>query len=176
MFSKHNRKNIKGQALVEAALITPLIVFFLFTLVWFARIMLTWQQIIGAARYGTDLIAYTNFSKSSIENYVISYLCDKNNIGRTLDPDKLTVEAKIQNQPKIDFSISFSSLLNFNPQNIIDTLIAVSPAAPMSSVTVTYKYRTPLVLRAAGREYIEIKAVSEVLNGSGSAGEKKRLQ
>jgi Flp pilus assembly protein TadG len=34
-------KQSKGQALIEAALVVPLIIIFLFAVLWFVRIMLT---------------------------------------------------------------------------------------------------------------------------------------
>ncbi|MDR0819943.1 MAG: pilus assembly protein [Endomicrobium sp.] len=54
-------KQSRGQALVEAALIVPPIILFLFTVIWFACVMLTWQQISTAARYGTDFNCIYSF-------------------------------------------------------------------------------------------------------------------
>jgi len=170
------RFHSKGQSLVEAALFTPLIVFFLLTIVWFARVVLTWQQITGAARYGTDLLAYTNYSKSTIENLITSYLCDTGNVGRTLDKDKLTVTVTPHDCSSLDFSLSFDSLSNFfNPENILglaDSLLFFN--STKSTVDIAYTYKLPSILKIAGQENLTIKAHSEVLSGTGSAGMQKR--
>lgn len=171
----------KGQALVEAALTAPLIVFFLFTVIWFAGVMLTWQQITGAARYGSDLIAYTDFSQNSIENNIRSYLCDSHTIGRTLNPDRnvLKINVDIKDQPPMDYSINIDSLknlINYNPFNLLRHFQNIAPSfvAGTSSVEINYEYRLPAVLRIAGRESLTIKARSEVLTGFGGAGQKRR--
>ncbi|MDR2860778.1 MAG: pilus assembly protein, partial [Elusimicrobiota bacterium] len=104
--------NSRGQSLVEAALICPIIVFFLFALVWFARVSLTWQQLIGGARYGTDMIAYTDMNKTDIENAIVDYLCN-NKTGRILDSSKLNVNINIADANKIDYELTL--------ENVIDT-------------------------------------------------------
>jgi len=169
--------NSKGQALVEAALTAPLIVFFLFMIIWFARIMLTWQQITGAARYGTDMIAYTSFSKEDIGKYITNYLCDKGNIGRTLDSSTATlhIDVNIHDQPPHDYSLSLiKNIKNFNPVGLADTVKNILPVVQNSSVTITYTYKTPPVMHIVGIPELNIKAYSEVLSGTGSAGQKKR--
>jgi hypothetical protein len=168
-------KNNKGQSLTETALIAPLIVFFLFTIIWFAQIMLTWQQIAGAARYGTDLIAYTPFSKNYIKQDIINYLCDKKTVGRILNKDKLEVTVEIRDAKKIDFSLSLSNLLEFNPLKVIENITSLNPINEEKSyVEIVYFFDIPFVLKIFGKDNISIKARSEVLSGSASAGEKER--
>lgn len=170
-------KNSKGQALIEAALIAPLIVFFLFTIIWFGQIMLTWQQLVTAARYGTDLLAYTPFSKEYIEQDIKNYLCHRDTIGRILDENKLTVKVK----PKDYYipSISFGSLNVFNIAETLknfsfdtDSIKALLNAE--SEVEIEYYYKLPKVMNIIGRDHIKIKAKSSVLTGMGSAGSQKR--
>lgn len=170
----------KGQSLVEAALTAPLIVFFLFTIIWFAGVMLTWQQITGAARYGTDMIAYTDFSKNSIENNIRNYLCHRNTIGRTLNPDRniLDINVNINDQKPMDYTLSIKNIQSFNPLNFLEQIQGIAPGfiAEKSSVIITYKYKLPRILRTTGREFLEIKARSEVLSGFGGAGQRKRRE
>lgn len=166
-------KQPRGQALVEAALIAPLIIFFLFTIIWFVRIMLTWQQISTAARYGTDLIAYTPFSKKYIEDDIKNYLCNTNIIGRTLDPEKLDIKIEINDYEPFDVEHVFN-IANFNPKNFFNTLKGLTVFGEKSVVEITYSYKIPEVLKITDRESIKIKARSEVLSGTGSKGAPKR--
>jgi hypothetical protein len=139
--------------------------------------MLTWQQITGAARYGTDLIAYTPYSERFIKKDIRHYLCHGNNIGRTLDsnPEILDINVKIHDAPRSDFSLSVKNISNFNPLDMIQSVKGLSPAGvEKSSVEIKYKYKIPRLLRIAGREYLTIKSKSEVLSGDASAGYKKR--
>ncbi|MDR0800839.1 MAG: pilus assembly protein [Endomicrobium sp.] len=165
-------KQSRGQALVEAALIAPLIIFFLFAVIWFVRVMLTWQQISTAARYGTDLIAYTPFSKKYIEDDIKNYLCNTNITGRALDPEKLDIKIEINDYEPFDEGIF--DVANFNPKNFFNMLKGLTVLAEKSIVEITYSYKIPEVLKITDRENIEIKARSEVLSGTGSKGAPKR--
>ena len=159
--------NSRGQALVEAAFTAPLILLFLFTVIWFARVALTWQQITGAARLGTDLIAYTTFDKTNIENNIVNYLCHSSNIGRILDKEKLDVKIEINDINKMDFSLDVGNILNL-PDTLFASVETLKPIyVKKSSVEITYKYKIPTLLRIAGKENIELKAKSEVLSGTG---------
>lgn len=189
-------KNKNGQALVEAALTAPLIVFFLFTIIWFGGIMLTWQQITGAARYGTDMIAYTPYDKRYIENEIKNYLCSNLTIGRVLDRNQLEIEISIKDlKEPIDFTLDNvinESLLDINPIKIIENLIGVfdklknqientwdvvnpknliNPDANKSFVEIRYNYKAPRVMSIFMQDdHIQIKARSTVLVDSGSSG------
>ncbi|MDR3256571.1 MAG: pilus assembly protein [Endomicrobium sp.] len=171
-------KQSRGQALVEAALIVPLIVFFLFTIVLFARIMLTWQQISTAARYGTDLIAYTPFSEKYIREDIKDYLCNARTIGRTLDPEKLDIIIEINDYESMKYDLSItdiSSITSFNPVNILNTITGLTPVLTKKSfVEIKYSYKIPAILKIIGKENIEIKTRSEILSGTGSQGALKR--
>lgn len=187
MFINKKLGNKKGQALVEAALTAPLIVFFLFTIIWFGRIMLTWQQLVGAARYGTDLIAYTPYNEEEIKDDIINYLCSRQNIGRTLDSDEVArgIRIEISRIDTINFTLfDFGDLNSFNPMHVLDMIEVTaemfkeSVVPEMSKVVISYRYKVPSILRAVSgnrlEEYITIRARSEVLAGTGSPGENKR--
>ena len=170
-------KNSKGQALVEAALIAPLIVFFLFSVIWFARVLLTWQQITAAARYGTDLIAYSPFSRTYIENDIINYLCSPSNVGRILDRDKLKVTVVSADMDPHDYTISVGNIESFNPLGIAAGVRGILPVLlPKSYVEISYEYKLPMLISIIGAENnkIKVRARSEVLTGFGGAGQKKR--
>jgi hypothetical protein len=169
-------KRSDGQALVEAALMVPLIIVFLFTIIWFARIVITWQQIITAARYGTDLILYTPFNIKYIENDIKDYLCNKNTIGRVLDIEKLDIKIEINDYIpfKCDFNMANLSLKN-NFLNIFPSLKYLLQGLDKKSfVNIRYSYKVPKILKLMGKENIEIKAHSEVLSGTGSQGSSPR--
>jgi hypothetical protein len=175
-------KNTNGQALAEAALTAPLIVLFLFSVIWFGRIVLTWQQISGAARHGTDMIAYTDFSKNEIKADIVNYLCHGRNLGRILEksPDALKIDIEINDLPsRIDYTLGIEKVEDierFNPVSIIETLAASNPLAPrMSYVEITYSYKVPPVLRFY-KETLDIKVRSEVLSDTGSPGKNKRRE
>ncbi|MCL1972610.1 MAG: pilus assembly protein [Endomicrobia bacterium] len=187
MFDKIFLKNKNGQALVEAALIAPLMVFFLFTVIWFGRMMLTWQQISGAARYGTDMIAYTDFSKQYIETEIKNYLCNNFTIGRTLDREKLTVTVSIKDlKEPIDFTLDNFITMEIikNPFKLIGELTSkvenvwevlnpkklITIEDNKSSVKITYEYKAPPIMRLLRQENIKLKAYSSVLADTGSPG------
>ncbi|MDR3195284.1 MAG: pilus assembly protein [Endomicrobium sp.] len=173
-----NIKQSRGQALVEAALVAPLIILFLFAILWFARIMLTWQQISTAARYGADLLVYTHFSVKYIEGDMKDYLCAANTIGRTIDPKKLTIriEANDYKPIKYDFDITnSSSFAILNPANLFDALKAFAPGLSKKSfVEITYAYNIPNILKIIGTDSIKITARASVLSGTGSVGALQR--
>ena len=81
--------NKKGQAFTEAIFIFPIIIVLIFSVVWFARVLLTWQQLVSATRYGTDMIANTTLSGEDIKKDIKNYLTNKMIEGRRLDTDKI---------------------------------------------------------------------------------------
>ncbi|MDR3253696.1 MAG: pilus assembly protein [Endomicrobium sp.] len=151
MFCFKRFKQSAGQTLVEASLIAPLIVFFLIMIIWFARIMLTWQQISTAARYGTDLIAYTSFNEQYIKDDIKDYLCNTKTIGRTLDSDKLNIIIEINDyEPmKYDFNINnISDFTKFNLVSIINNIAGLTPVfCKKSFVEIKYSYKIPKILK-----------------------------
>ena len=81
-------KNTKGQAFTEAIFVFPVIIVLIFSVVWFARVLLTWQQLVSATRYGTDMIANTTLSSDDIKKDIENYLTNKMIEGRRLDIEK----------------------------------------------------------------------------------------
>ena len=92
----------KGQAFLEGIFILPIIVVLIFSVVWFARVLLTWQQLVSATRYGTDMIANTSLSKEDIKKDIENYLTHRMIDGRKLNKDKIK-EIKIDIK---DYTIS----------------------------------------------------------------------
>jgi hypothetical protein len=156
-------KQLNGQALVEAALIAPLIVVFLFAIVWVASLMLTWQQILTATKYGIDLITYTDFDKKYIENDIKNYLCDTKTLGRTLDLNRLNVIVEISDYNPIDIDFTRPDITSFNSLDIVKGLVPKN-----SFVEITYSYKIPKILKVVGKESIKIRSKLEVLSGTGN--------
>jgi hypothetical protein len=82
-------RSIKGQALVESLFFIPLIAMIIVAIAWFSRVVITRQQLLSAARYGTDLIVYTPLSEDDIRREIRYYLTHRWNKGRTLDPARM---------------------------------------------------------------------------------------
>ena len=66
--------NNKGQAFTEAVFILPIIFVMIVSVFWFGKICLTWQQLVSAARYGTDMIANTPLNQKEIKKDIENYL------------------------------------------------------------------------------------------------------
>ncbi|MDR2818369.1 MAG: pilus assembly protein [Endomicrobium sp.] len=171
-------KQSSGQALVEAALIVPLIILFLLAILWFARIMLTWQQISTAARYGADLLSYTPFSVKYIESDIKDYLCSANTIGRTIDPRKLNIKIEENDYKPIKYDFDITNFSNFavlNPYTFLNILKDfISHLNKKSFVEITYTHDIPKIFRIIGNDSIKITARASVLSGTGSTGALQR--
>ena len=97
--------NNKGQAFLEGIFILPIVVVLIFSVVWFGRVLLTWQQLISATRYGTDMIANTSLSKEDIKKDIENYLTHRMIEGRKLDKEKIKeikVDIKDYTTPEIN--------------------------------------------------------------------------
>jgi hypothetical protein len=168
----------RGQALVEVALVTPLLVVFLFGVLWFASIVLTWQQLVSAARYGADILAYTPFSVKCIEDDIRDYLCARNTIGRTIDPKRLSIriEANDYIPIKFDFDITnISSFVTLNSLNVFKSLKFFAPLATKKSfVEIKYFHKIPKILKIIGNDNVKITARASVLSGTGSIAALRR--
>lgn len=181
LFCTHgNISNNKAQALLETLLIIPVLMILLVGLFWFSRVLITKQQLIMAARYGTDLIAHTNLSEQQIKKEIRNYLSDKNIEGRKLDPSKLgdeNIVVKINGFDIPEFD-GFEDVIN--PVKIGQLLmsytrllkIPVSYSSELSSVEVRYDFVVPKIFSPAvgfGKT-ITLSGRSEVLAGTGCAG------
>ncbi len=162
-------RNNRGQAFLEGVFILPVIVVLIFSVVWFARVLLTWQQLVSAARYGTDMIANTSLSKEDIKKDIENYLTHKMIEGRKLDKEKIK---------EICIDIKDYTVADINILDISKLFTAVKslvlPSAEMSSVSITYAYDMPKILKWAGKDEFEIKTRLSVLSGTGCKSAKHK--
>ncbi len=156
-------KNKKGQAFTEAVFIFPVIIVLIFSVVWFARVLLTWQQLVSATRYGTDMIANTTLSGEDIKKDIKNYLTNKMIEGRRLDTDKIKdITVDIKNYNAIDYN-NITDLSNIS--NIVQGLFV--PSNELSTVSISYSYNLPKIMNIAGMDEFIIKTKLSVLAGSG---------
>ena len=154
--------NKKGQAFTEAVFIFPVIIVLIFSVVWFGRVLLTWQQLVSATRYGTDMIANTNLSRDDIEKDIKNYLTNKMIEGRRLDVDKIKdITVDIKDYNGIDYNITDLS----NISNFVQGLFI--PSNELSTVSISYSYDLPKIMNVVGMEEFIIKTKLSVLAGSG---------
>ncbi len=162
-------QNNRGQAFFEGVFILPVIVVLIFSVIWFARVLLTWQQLVSATRYGTDMIANTSLSKEDIKKDIENYLTHRMIDGRKLDKDKIK-EIKIDIK---DYTIGDVNVLDMSKIfSAVKNLFV--PTAEMSSVSITYSYNMPKILSWAGRDEFEIKTKLSVLAGTGCKSSKHK--
>ncbi|MFA5779229.1 MAG: TadE family protein [Elusimicrobiota bacterium] len=160
----------KGQALVENILFLPILCIIISMIVWFSRILITRQQLVTAARYGTDMIVYTKMDASEIRQEIKNYLTDKNIEGRRLNPAKLP-DDKIK---IIGIENRFSKI---NETNAIRVDLITNKNT--SAVEVYYEFGVPTIFSAwasyisggALPEKIYVSGRSEVLAGTGCKGD-----
>ncbi|MCX5781625.1 MAG: hypothetical protein NT145_02820 [Elusimicrobia bacterium] len=166
---KRNQSKENGQALIENILLIPIIVVVIVMIFWFAQILLTRQQLLMGARYGSDLILYTRMNETEIRSEVIDYLCGKENEGRVLDK-------KILENNNIEIRINRDAL---NPlQQIYYGGNGIEKYS--SYVKVAYDFDTPKLFSAWSRyiggggiiKKLKIGARSEVLAGTGCKGDR----
>lgn len=164
MFRKNLYKSIRsssGQALVENVLIVTTIAMIVFAIGWFARILITKQQLIMAARYGTDLISYSELNENEIREEIRDYLCGEEGGGRKLDPAKLS-DDKI----KIKISRENDNVFDSFPFGIVKYFGFESLKDITSYVEIYYEYRLPVVFAAVGNK-LYVSGRSEVIAGTG---------
>lgn len=154
--------NKKGQAFTEAIFVFPVIIVLIFSVVWFARVLLTWQQLVSATRYGTDMIANTTLSGEDIKKDIKNYLTNKMIEGRRLDTDKIKdITVDIKDYNGIDYNITDLS----NISNFVQGLFV--PSNDLSTVSISYSYDLPKIMNIIGMEEFIIKTKLSVLAGSG---------
>ncbi len=164
-------KNDRGQALVESMLLLPVIVMIFLGIVWFSRVLLTRQQLIVAARYGTDMIAMTTLSEQEIRAEIRNFLCHRWNEGRILDSSRLNdgnIIVTINDFPEIDLSIP---ALIREPRALARLVEQMgNPLGNVSSVDLRYEYDVPAIFRFTGKNKLVVTGRSEVLSGTGCRG------
>ena len=158
--------NNKAQAFTEAIFVFPIMILMIFFIIWTARIILTWQQLITAIRYGTDMIVNTNLSSQDIKKDIENYLTHRNIEGRRLNIDKIKeITIDIKDYPKTDINVmNLANLFG----NITDLIKGITlPSTELSSVSITYSYDLPPFLHFIGLKEFNIKTKLSVLSGSG---------
>ena len=154
--------NKKGQAFTEAVFIFPIIVVLIFSVVWFARVLLTWQQLISATRYGTDMIVNTSLSSDDIKKDIKNYLTNKMIEGRRLDTDKIKeINVDIKEYQPVSYNLTDLSKIS----NFVQGLFV--PTNELSTVSISYSYELPKIMNVVGMEEFTIKTKLSVLAGSG---------
>jgi len=166
--------NNSGQALIENVLIIPILVIIIVMLFWFADLMLTKQQLVMAARYGTDLILYSNMNQSQIRNEIRDYLCGKDVPGRKLNSAKLKDE-------NIDVNMDGKYSMPEFPWNKYKQLgnSFLNPLNSTCYVEIHYPFDTPKLFFTWSNyigggniiKKLNIGARSEVLAGTGCQGD-----
>jgi uncharacterized protein (UPF0333 family) len=159
-------QNNKGQALTELALMAPVLILFIIAVIWFARVLLTWQQLVSASRYGTDMIANTTLSAKEIKQDIQNYLTHHWIEGRQLDKNQIKeIKVDIKDYPKLSLNITDlpSSLAN------IDELIKgfVLPSKDLSRIAIAYEYDIPKLISLTTGEKLDLIIESGVLSGTG---------
>lgn len=159
-------KNNKGQALTELALIAPVLILFVIAVIWFARVVITWQQMVSASRYGTDMIANTSLSPKEIKEDIQNYLTHRWIQGRKLDKNKIKeINIDIKDYPKISLNIADlpNSLANIG--QIVKGFVL--PSKDLSSVTIKYEYDVPTLMALTGCKKLDLIIESKILSGTG---------
>jgi hypothetical protein len=161
-------KSQKAQALVESVFLIPLIGLIVISISWFSRVLITRQQLLIAARYGTDLIVNTNLNEGQIRQEIRNFLTHRLNQSRTLDaqnmPDE-NIAVRINDFPYVHFDLETAIM---KPQNLFRTLsLMTDPLSATSSVDIKYEYDVPPIIRAVSRQHLFVSARSEVLSGTG---------
>jgi hypothetical protein len=155
-------KNTKGQAFTEAIFVFPVIIVLIFSVIWFARVLLTWQQLVSATRYGTDMIANTTLSSDDIKKDIENYLTNKMIEGRRLDIEKIKeINIDIKKYEPISYNFTDLSAISSFVQGLF------IPSNELSTVSISYSYDLPKIMNVVGMEEFVIKTKLSVLAGSG---------
>ncbi|PKN01647.1 MAG: hypothetical protein CVU77_03840 [Elusimicrobia bacterium HGW-Elusimicrobia-1] len=157
----------RGQALIETVILFPVIIALLCFIVETSRYVLTRQQLLSAARYGTDLILHQNFDEEQVKEELINYLTAKGIEGRKLQKEKLEFNIEINRFPDIN---TFSA--EGNPLNLARILMSPFAEDYMKyNAFVEIKYEIEplkIIAKILGEDKIEITARSEILKGAGA--------
>ena len=155
-------KNTKGQAFTEAIFVFPVIIVLIFSVIWFARVLLTWQQLVSATRYGTDMIANTTLSSDDIKKDIENYLTNKMIEGRRLDIEKIKeINIDIKKYEPISYNFTDLSAISSFVQGLF------IPSTELSTVSISYSYDLPKIMNVVGMEEFTITTKLSVLAGSG---------
>lgn len=152
-----NRRQEKGQSLIECVLFFPIIGLLCVMISWWSDIYLSKLQLIAGARYGTDLIYNCpQFSATDVKNEVTNMICRQsaNDKGRRLLEDDIKIVVSINRFPKITAT------------NAVDVSLITNKDT--CSVGIWYEiHLCPWLKNIIGKDGITISARSEVLAGTG---------
>lgn len=149
-------ESTKGQALIEGVFVLPILAIIICAVGWFGSVFITQQQLLMAARYGSDLLAYSSLDENSIKREIRNYLTSKNVPGRRLNPDKLT-DDKIH---IVNNTEKFNPLFEVYEVEETESLFS----RDSSFVEISYDLDVPPFLRI-GKNSLTITERSEVLTG-----------
>ena len=158
--------NNKGQAFTEAVFILPIICVMIICVFWFGKVCLTWQQLVSAARYGTDMVANTPLNQKEIKKDIENYLTHHFIKGRLLDKSKLKeITVEINDAPVTKFDITDFTNIFSDAVNLANNVAAFS--VKPSVVRITYSYDMPKIFQIAGNKTFDLTVESRILSGSG---------
>ena len=158
--------NNKGQAFTEAVFILPIICVMIICVFWFGKVCLTWQQLVSAARYGTDMVANTPLNQKEIKKDIENYLTHHFIKGRLLDKSKLKeITVEINDAPVTKFDITDFTNIFSDAVNLANNVAAIS--VKPSVVRITYSYDMPKIFQIAGNKTFDLTVESRILSGSG---------
>lgn len=170
---------VSGQSLVELVLIIPVFVLIISVIFFFARALITKQQLLTAARYGTDLILYTKLNEKQIQQEVRNYLSDKNIEGRTLNANKLgdeSIAVRIEGFMLPEFSGPYDLLNTGKLKELLNAGdMLLFPEKHTSWIEINYEFQTPRVISVLTKvipgkpfpDHLTVSGRSEVLAGTG---------
>ncbi len=143
-----------------------------------SRYVITRQQLLTAARYGTDLIVYQNFNEEQVKEEITNYLSSPQTQGRKLDKEKLSIKVTINRFPTIN---TYDA--NGNPLNLARILSSPRKDDFMkynAYVEIKYELKLSKVIATiitkkdengqdmeGGGDTLNIVVRSEVLKGTG---------
>ena len=158
--------NNKGQAFTEAVFILPVICILVVSVFWFGKICLTWQQLVSASRYGTDMIANSPLNKQEIKKDIENYLTHHFIKGRLLDKNKLKeITVEINDAPVTKFDISDFVNIFSDIGNLLKNISTIS--VKPSLVRIKYSYDMPKIFQLTGNKTFDLTVESKILSGSG---------
>jgi hypothetical protein len=153
--------------MIEGVFLLPIIVMIVIAIAWFSRVLITRQQLLIAARYGTDLISSTTLNEQEIRREVKTFLTHHWIKGRRLDPEKLTderIRVVIKDFPVISISCKDMILKPAILAKLVDQTLR--PLQNTSYVELAYDFDVPFPFKAASKT-LRVSARSEVLSGTG---------
>ena len=157
----------RGQSMVEIAILLPILVLVFCFIVDTSNFVITKQQLLSAARYGTDLIVHCNFNEEQVKEELTNYLTDENEEGRRLSSEGLNFKININTFPTINQWSRSGNHINLSKELMLSSTNVLMKHN--AEVVVEYKTKIfPWIAKITGEDYFSIVARSEVFDGTGS--------